>query len=189
MDKHKLICPECKSDALSEMATKWTGEPVRIQCQLCGFYGLRSEFIGAQITLKFFYTAEFVYDGWLLPEERVGLDIFATLARFEQQAKIAIGNWAHVKEIKCHRVDEPGLAFRFEPADDRAVPAMGRGILDMDINKHWLVYETPEAHARALWNTRAINLRLTLASDMMSAYDISYQEAKDLIERAKNDAT
>jgi D-glycero-D-manno-heptose 1,7-bisphosphate phosphatase len=149
-----------------------------------------SKFFG--ITLKFFYTADFVYDSWLLPEERVGLDIIATLARFEQQAKIAVGNWAHVKAIECHRVEEPGLAFRFEPADDRAVPAMGRGIIDMDINKHWLVYETPEAHARALWNTRAINLRLTLASDMMSAYNISYQEAKsliDLIERAKNDPT
>lgn len=154
----------------------------------CAYQDEEEFFRPYKVQLKLLYTADFVY-GWLLPKERIGLDIFGTLSRFEKKVRAELGNWEHIGSVECRRVEEEGLAFRLEPRPDpRTEQVMGRIILDLDINKHWLVYESPQAHARALWNTRAVNLRVTLSMDIEGAYGIASKQARELIQAAAEEA-
>lgn len=143
-------------------------------------------------TVKFTYHSQFVY-GWLATWEMVGLDVISTLARFEKKVQERIGNWDFIRTVEFERNDEEeGLAFKFGPIieiGDETVQIMGRQVLDLNINKHWLVYESAKVHAKALAFARDWNLRTTLVQDISDAYGLDYFEAKELVEKTREEMT
>lgn len=156
----------------------------------CDFALADSFFNPWKTTLQFTYHSQFVY-GWLREEERIGLDIISTLARFERGVREALGNWYHIGSVAfCRNDSDPDLAFQIGPLDELGdeVEAIGRQVLDYNINRHWLVYQDAEAHARALAFCRDPNLQITLVQDIASAgYGLEYWQARDLVESIREE--
>lgn len=113
---------------------------------------------------------------WLEDHERKGLDEESTLDRFEGKVRRELMRWSQVDGVRFLRVAHadikvmPSVGEEVWPGAEQAYMVMKTQILCMFIDNHYLVYESPEAHARALYQTKADNLRVSLVNDMMEAY-------------------
>ncbi len=157
---------------------------------------MSSRITGTVAPLDITYCVNFVY-GWLQPFERIQLNLTATLARFEAKLAYTLqfsesdgtGQGYVAVPLTFSPVEGVDFDFAFarggQPVDTQAAMGWLRMIHDLSINSHWLVYETPADHAAALWNTRAINLRLTLVTDLMDAYGLPFDQARMLLDNAQ----
>jgi len=136
--------------------------------------------------VTFKYRSSFVY-GWLEDEERIGLDIFGTLARFEAVVKEQFLRWIETGPIVFQRADddEDIIDFTIEQGDQIAHRGLYNQIYDLAINRHWLKYESAEAHAKALCWTKNQNIQVTLTIELREAYGLSYDEAQATLEQAE----
>lgn len=124
------------------------------------------------------YDPAIVY-GWLQGEETIGLDKQASLDRFEGKVRRELTRWAHVDCVRFEKKQGQGLVIG--PPDD-ALDMMIAQVQCLFIDCHLLVYASPELHVQALRNTSYINLRLSLRTDLIEAYNIAPEKA-DLLTR------
>lgn len=123
------------------------------------------------------YNPLWVY-GWLSVPERKGLDVEATLDRFEGKVRRELMRWAFVEGVQFKRKDIPKMKIGPE---DSMVDQMYLQIQNLFIDCHFLVYRNPNAHVKALRETVNANLRVSLIEDMVEAYQIPRATADMII--------
>lgn len=125
------------------------------------------------LTVEIYYRAGYCVD-WLRPEERIGLNLEATYARFEELMRRDAGNASHVREVIFHRLQDASHDVVFEPRE--ALTAIlgpnsnwAKFIVDnLDVNREWLVYESATEHAEALWDNPVA--KYSLPAVLMAVY-------------------
>lgn len=123
------------------------------------------------------YNPLWVY-GWLTPTERKGLDKEGSLDRFEGKVRRELMRWAFVEGVKFERKDVPKMKIGPE---DITLDQMIVQVQFLFIDCHFLVYNNPNAHVKALSKTQNANLRVSLIEDIVEAYQIPRSTADMII--------
>lgn len=123
-----------------------------------------------------------VYD-WLSAREQKGLDIEGTIDRFEGKVRKELMRWAHVEGVTFEHC--AGSKTTISP-DNPACNQMYTQISLLFIDCHFLRYNSPTAHAKALCKADYANLSASLIEDIVEAYQIPRADA-DLIMRHTGD--
>jgi phosphoglycolate phosphatase-like HAD superfamily hydrolase len=136
----------------------------------------------------FTYRPDILVD-WLTDEQRVGLDMAATTKRFRYLVNKSLnGSSEHRDVTEFIEDNDLELGYMVEPDE---LGQHDRWIGDIFINCDWLVYESAEAHAKAMANAlnqSAVNHAVVLPVILSTVYGIGGKEAYALVEKYKDKA-
>lgn len=132
-------------------------------------------------TLVFKYTIEFLF-GWLSREQWRDLDVLSTVARFQHLAVREFTMWEDVVPESIKFVRDDDLLYEYAAEHPEEPARFEKQIDQLYINREWLVYETPEAHVKAMRFCFNPNYQAVVTPTHLSRlYDISYDEASKLL--------
>jgi hypothetical protein len=162
--------------------------PDRLAADAVGIeFWFERDFFGRGVTLA--YRLGVLLE-WMEPHERIGLDIEATAARFEDLMRENMMAWHHVVDVRLNRHDGDivgGGDLVFDEYADAVLveKSVTRHAAESVARGEHIVYETAEDHAEAMATHTAVYPGLRL--QLQNVYGISQDEADALIALARGE--